>query len=107
MKTYGLTLQQFNQIIEYQKGLCPISGRELFPKEGKQMIHVDHDHSTGVVRGVVTAYANTRLIGRLRSWRTAQNLADYLRDPPAVKALGAPVIAPGRKTKKKRSRKKR
>ena len=107
MKTYGLTLEQFDKIVEFQEGKCPVTGRELFPENGKQMIHVDHDPSAGIVRGVVTAYANTRLIGRLRRWQTAQALADYLRDPPAVKALGEPVIAPGRpaKKRKKRSRK--
>ena len=104
MRTYGLTLEQFDQIVSFQGGLCPITGRELFPENGKQLIHVDHDHSSGHVRGVVTAYANTRLIGRLRSWQTAQNLADYLRDPPATKALGGPVVAPGRPKKKRKKR---
>ena len=104
MRTYGLTIEQFDQIVEFQGGLCPITGRELFPENGKQLIHVDHDHSSGIVRGVVTAYANTRLIGRLRSWQTAQNLADYLRDPPATRALGVPVVAPGRPKKKRKKR---
>lgn len=105
-RTYGLTLEEFNRIVEFQGGRCPVTGRELFPENGKQMIHVDHDHTTGYVRGVVTAYANTRLIGRLRDWKTAQRLADYLRDPPAVQALGAPVVAPGR-PKKKRTKRRR
>lgn len=111
MKLYGLTVEQFDQIIEFQNGLCPITGRPLLAwneKNGKpQLIHVDHDHTTGVVRGIVTAYANTRLIGRLRSWETAQNLADYLRDPPATRALGGPVIAPGRPKKTKRKKRRR
>jgi hypothetical protein len=102
LKVYNLTPEQFDQIVEHQGGLCPITKRPLFPDSGTQLIHVDHDHSTGIVRGVVTAYANTRLIGRLRDWRTAQNLADYLRDPPATKALGAPVVAPGRPKKKRK-----
>jgi hypothetical protein len=107
MKTYGLTLEQFDQIVEFQGGKCPVTGRDLFPENGKQLIHVDHDHSSGIVRGVVTAYANTRLIGRLRSWTTAQALADYLRDPPATRALGGPVVAPGRPTKRRKKRGKR
>lgn len=107
MKLYGLTPEQFDEIVLFQNGLCPITGRELFPEGGKQLVHVDHDHSTGVVRGVVTAYANTRLIGRLRSWETAQALADYLRDPPATRALGGPVIAPGRPKKTKRKKRRR
>jgi hypothetical protein len=107
MKLYGLTVEQFDQIVEAQGGLCPITKRPLFPEEGTQLVHVDHDHTTGIVRGVVTAYANTRLIGRLRSWETAQALADYLRDPPATRALGGPVIAPGRPKKTKRKKRRR
>lgn len=101
LTTYNLTPEQYDAIIEHQGGLCPITKR---PLAGEKAPHVDHDHATGIVRGVVTAYANTRLIGRLRDWRTAQNLADYLRDPPATRALGAPVVAAGR-PKKKRKRK--
>lgn len=111
LKLYNLTPEQFDQIVLFQDRKCPITKRPLFPVDAAgnplpQLIHVDHDHSTGIVRGVVTAYANTRLIGRLRDWRTAQNLADYLREPPAIQALGAPVVAPGRpkKTRKKGAR---
>ena len=101
LKTYNLTPEDYDAIWQAQGGLCPITGREL---AGASVPHVDHDHVTGVVRGIVTAYANTRLIGRLRSHETAQRLADYLREPPAVTALGRPVIAPGRPPKKRRRR---
>jgi hypothetical protein len=102
MKTYGLTLEQYQEIWDFQGGRCPITGRELGDTSKP---HVDHDHVSGHVRGIVTAYANTRLIGRLRSWQTAQNLADYLRDPPATRALGGSVVAPGRPAKKRKKRK--
>ena len=102
LKVYNLTREQYEAIVQQQGGKCPITGR---PLEGPRRPHIDHDHGTGVVRGVVTAYANTRLIGRLRDWTTAQRLADYLRDPPATKALGAPVVAAGRpKAKRKKKR---
>lgn len=104
LSAYGLSKQQYEAIVEHQQGRCPITGRVL---GDTTQPHIDHDHATGVVRGVVTAYANTRLIGRLRDWKTAQNLADYLRTPPAVAALGAPVIAPSRPPKRRKGRKKR
>jgi hypothetical protein len=103
MKTYGITPEQYQQIWDFQEGLCPITGRVLGDTSKP---HLDHDHVSGHVRGIVTAYANTRLIGRLRDYRTAQNLADYLKNPPAVEALGSPVIAPGRPARR-RARKKR
>jgi len=103
LKTYNLTPEMYWKIWKAQKGRCPITGRELVFLPGKRP-HIDHDHVEGHVRGIVTAYANTRLIGRLRNYQTAQNLADYLREPPAEKALGQRVLAPGRpkKTRKKR-----
>lgn len=90
----------YHRIIEHQKGLCGLC-HEPF-KEG-QTPHIDHDHKTGYVRGVVHAYCNTRLLHRLRYWETAQKVADYLRRPPAVAALG-PVVAPGRPPKKRKKR---
>lgn len=100
-KTYNLTPEQFQKIWDHQKGLCPITGRKLGDTSKP---HIDHDHVSGHVRGIVTAYANTRLIGRLRDHRTAQALADYLREPPAEKALGERVIAPGRPKKARKKR---
>lgn len=103
MRLYGLTPEQYQAIWDFQDGRCPITGRVLGETSKP---HIDHDHVEGHVRGIVTAYANTRLIGRLRDWRTAQALADYLKTPPAERALGERVIAPGRpkKTRRKTTR---
>lgn len=101
LKTYGLTLDELDQIIEHQGGVCGCCGK---PFTGTP--HIDHEHG-GHVRGVVHAYCNTRLIGRLKSPELAQRLANYLTNPPAVAALGRPVIAPGRPPKKRKPRRKR
>lgn len=106
LKTYGITLKEWDRIWEEQGGVCPITGRAPRPGE---VFHLDHEHSNGQsgrVRGIVSPYANTRLIGRLKDHGVAQRLADYLRDPPAVRALGREVIAPGRPRKKRQPRKK-
>lgn len=100
LKVYGLTPTQYLAILEQQDFKCGCCGKPF--KEGKTP-HVDHEHG-GHVRGIVCAYCNTRLIGRLKSHDMAQRLADYLREPPAVQALGFPVIAPGRPKKKRRRR---
>ncbi|MEV6638061.1 endonuclease domain-containing protein [Actinoplanes sp. NPDC051470] len=99
-KTYGITLEQFDQILAYQGGVCGVCKRPF--REGETP-HIDHEHGAHV-RGLVHAYCNTRLIGRLKSWEMAQNLADYLKEPPAVKALGSAVVAPGRTPRKRRRR---
>lgn len=97
----------YRKIWDLQNGKCPITYRELpLPTDTTvSRPHIDHDHISGHVRGIVTAYANTRLIGRLRNWQTAQALADYLREPPATRALGGPLVAAGRPKTKRKKRK--
>lgn len=92
IKTYGITLADFDTILAHQGGKCGCCRMAFKPSETPV---VDHEHGKHV-RGIVHDHCNRRLIGRLKSWERAQNLADYLREPPAVKALGREVIAPGR-----------
>jgi hypothetical protein len=103
-KTYGITLAEWDQILETQGGGCGICERK--PRAG-ETFHLDHEHAqgqAGPVRGILCPYCNTRLIGRLRNHTKAQRMADYLREPPATRALGRVVIAPGRPRKKRASR---
>ena len=97
-KTYGITGIEFAVLMEHQNYRCGCCQRRCRENETP---HVDHEHG-GHVRGIVCAYCNTRLIGRLKNHETAQKLADYLKDPPAVRALGRKVIAPGRPKRKRR-----
>lgn len=98
LKVYGITEREYNKILRYQAYRCAVCCKLL---TGEKTPHIDHEHG-GHVRGIVCAYCNTRLIGRLKKWELAQSLADYLRSPPAVSALGKTVIAPGRPPKKRR-----
>lgn len=100
-KVYGLTEADYADIYAFQDGKCAVCGKSFL---GGKTPHIDHEHG-GHVRGIVCAYCNTRLIGRLKSHELAQRLSDYLREPPAVAALGRPVIAPGRPKTKRRKRK--
>lgn len=105
MKVYGLTLEEYDVILEFQGGVCGICRRS--PKTN-ETFHIDHEHSggpSGIVRGILCPYCNTRLVGRLKSHQRAQQLADYLREPPATAALGRVVIAAGRPRVKKQPRK--
>jgi len=55
---YGLDLDGFNCLVELQHGLCKICECELII--GKHS-HVDHDHDTGEVRGILCQNCNTKL----------------------------------------------
>lgn len=104
MRVYGIELAEYDAILAYQDGKCGICRR---PPRAGETFHIDHEHTNGpagVVRGVLCPYCNSRLVGRLKSHEKAQAMADYLRDPPAVKALGREVIAPGRPRKRRTPR---
>lgn len=65
-RKYGLSEKQFNKMLRmspHGPGTCWITGRK--PKPGKRL-NVDHDHKTGRVRGLLTFFANYRLLGRGR-----------------------------------------
>lgn len=54
---YNLTPGMFNTMLEEQDGGCAICGRE----SQKGNLHVDHDHDTGKVRGLLCRNCNLAL----------------------------------------------
>jgi Recombination endonuclease VII len=57
--TYGISLEQFNSLFEAQKGCCAICGKPQ--TEMKRRMHVDHDHATNVIRGLLCHMCNMGL----------------------------------------------
>lgn len=57
---YGMTVEQYDAILTAQGGVCALCRR---PPKSK-LLAVDHDHHTGVVRGLLCVSCNTSL-GRL------------------------------------------
>lgn len=55
---YGLSMEEYAALLERQHGVCAICGQP--PNEGG-VLHVDHDHTTGVVRGLLCPPCNTGL----------------------------------------------
>jgi hypothetical protein len=59
LKSYGLTLKQWNEAFNSQNGCCKICGRH---ESGlKRSIVTDHDHVTGEFRGLLCDSCNTKL----------------------------------------------
>lgn len=54
---YGITLQEYRELLEKQNGVCAICGRG----PGKRSLHVDHCHKTGKVRALLCNGCNTTL----------------------------------------------
>lgn len=61
--TYGITLDDYDSLLEEQKGVCAICGKkEVLKQKGKetpQDLAVDHCHATGKVRGLLCRKCNT------------------------------------------------
>lgn len=71
--TYGITLEEFNELLDKQDGVCAICKLKT---DGHW--HVDHDHQTEKVRGVLCFSCNTSL-GRLNeNITTLNNMIAYI-----------------------------
>jgi hypothetical protein len=53
---YGISTEQFNQLRMAQDNKCAICQRSFIEEP-----HVDHDHTTGKVRGLLCHHCNTML----------------------------------------------
>jgi hypothetical protein len=83
-KTYGITIEEYEAILEYQGGVCYICRRA----NGRtRRLSVDHDHAKGhgreSVRGLLCRPCNN-LLGHLRDDPEAfAHAISYLVSPPA------------------------
>jgi hypothetical protein len=75
LKKFGITIDQYDRLLEEQRGVCAICKREeVKAKQGVIMaLAVDHCHKTGKVRGLLCNSCNLALgkfgddAGRLRA----------------------------------------
>lgn len=63
LKKYGITFEDQEQMMRDQDNKCAICGKEifLFGPSKKLTAHVDHNHKTGKVRGLLCQECNTGL----------------------------------------------
>ena len=64
---YGLTLNNYEQMLKDQNNSCAICGG---PPSTKGVFHVDHDHVTNIVRGLLCAACNQgmKALDRVPDW---------------------------------------
>jgi hypothetical protein len=79
-KVYGFERGEYGRLYLFQGKVCAICRRAT---GATRKLSVDHDHKTGLVRGLLCRPCND-LLGHLRDdVATAQRIAAYLIAPPA------------------------
>ncbi len=86
-RKYGITKEQYEQLLSLQNGRCAICGKEK-QTSGKRL-GIDHCHNSALVRGILCESCNA-LLGSIEAredWMSkAQN---YLTNPPAFSLFKA------------------
>jgi hypothetical protein len=103
-RTYGVTLAEWLTVFAYQGEVCAICGKA---GTGKRAPHTDHDHKTGLFRGIVCFFCNAYLLRQRVTPELLRRAADYLENPPAVAILGERFGPKGRINAKPRRRRRR
>ena len=70
----GIDDAAYAALLEQQGGGCAVCGN----KPRKRRLHVDHDHRTGAVRGLLCFTCNHYLLGRYATPGKLRAAADYL-----------------------------
>lgn len=83
-KKYGITLAQYEAMLESQGGVCALCGKH----PTKNSLCVDHSHVTGRVRGLLCYFCNKTLWWIERHPQTWPKLYGYLKEPEK----GVPTI---------------
>jgi hypothetical protein len=85
-RCYGITLNEYNEMLEKQNGKCAIcgttetKGRKSGRGGGADVFAVDHCHDTGDVRGLLCHSCN-RAMGLLGdNTQTLQSMIEYLQE---------------------------
>ena len=72
---YGITLDDYNRILKEQNNSCIVCGAT----PDKQRLHVDHNHITGEVRGLLCQACNVSIGKMKESPELLERLASYIR----------------------------
>lgn len=83
-QTYGITEEQYYELLDKQNECCAICKRHA--SEFNKRLAVDHEHgegrpTSGMIRGLLCEFCNRRLIGRHKDPELFRNAAEYLEGP--------------------------
>lgn len=90
IRVYGITQVEFTKLLASQACRCAIC---LSLRPGPHGWHVDHDHATNQVRGILCSLCNTGLGSFSDNPAILLAAAEYLRSRSATNQLSLPVAA--------------
>jgi len=103
LKTFfNITPEEYDVVFTFQGCVCAICKKP--PKDGRRLA-VDHDHKSGLIRGLLCNWCNRALAKFRDDLNKFRNTVVYFEAPPATSALGAPRYGlKGRVTNKAKTR---
>jgi len=85
---YGIDPALYYALLAVQDGRCAICGN----RPRTRALHLDHNHKTGLTRGLLCSRCNHGLLGSAHeSAVILQRAIDYLNDPPAGRLAPPPA----------------
>lgn len=103
LRTWGVTLAEYEEVLAYQGGGCIGCGRP-----GRtRALHVEHDHKTGFLRAIACARCNSALQKVGDDPAILIRLAAMLKDPPFPKVLGRQQVAVSPPKRRRRTRRRK
>ncbi len=91
MTNFGITSEEYFAILEAQGGVCALCNRAT---GASKRLAVDHDHRTGLIRGLLCSTDNAKVLGHARDEiEFFERCIDYLTNPPAFRVIGERIAA--------------
>lgn len=78
IKRYGIDCDTYEAILIMQDGLCAICGLPPSGKNQQSILHIDHCHTTGEIRGLLCHGCNTGIGGLKHNITILGNAKSYL-----------------------------
>jgi hypothetical protein len=80
LKRYNSTITEYNQIISNQNNQCAICNRVFDPISRQTTAHIDHNHKTGKIRGLLCGSCNRAIDLLQDDPEVCKNAAAYLTE---------------------------
>lgn len=99
LRCFGITVEQYDELLKAQQGCCAICDRTDADQRGHRL-HVDHNHKTREIRGLLCGSCNKDLIGRRTDPNVFRRAAEYLEKQ--YTGFYVPEDAPKRRRRRKK-----